>query len=125
MTCQELATVRQANLPVKIYIINNRYLGMVRQWQELFFDNRYTEVDLEVQPDLVKLAEAYGVTALRAERPEELRPVIERSLEVDGPVLVDIRVAREENVFPMVPAGGALKDMLTDGEDIPDGYSQR
>jgi acetolactate synthase-1/2/3 large subunit len=125
MTCQELATVRQSNLPVKIYIINNQYLGMVRQWQELFYDNRYTEVDLEVQPDLVKLAEAYGITALRAERPDELRSVIERSVEIDGPVLVDIRVAREENVFPMVPAGGALKDMLTDGGDIPDGYSQR
>jgi acetolactate synthase-1/2/3 large subunit len=118
MTCQELATAKQADLAVKVYVINNRYLGMVRQWQELFFDRRITEVDLEVQPDLVKLAEAYGVAGLRAERPDELRPVLERSLAIDGPVLVDIRVTREANVFPLVPVGCGLRDMLTAGDDL-------
>jgi acetolactate synthase-1/2/3 large subunit len=116
MTSQELATAKQYNLKTKIFIINNQYLGMVRQWQELFFDQRYTQVDLQVQPDLVRLAEAYGVAAFRAEHPAELRPVIEKALAVDGPVLVDIRVEREENVFPMVPAGRGLKDTITDGK---------
>jgi acetolactate synthase-1/2/3 large subunit len=98
---------------------------MVRQWQELFYGRRYTEVDLEVQPDLVKLAEAHGIAGLRAERPDELRPVLERSLEIDGPVLVDIRVAREENVFPMIPAGGGFRDMITDRRDLEQRCSRR
>ena len=125
MTLQELATVRQSNLPVKIYILNNQFLGMVRQWQDLFFDRRYSQVNLEVQPDLVKLAEAYGVAALRVDRPDELRSVLRQSLEIDGPVLVDIRVAREENVFPMVPAGAALSEMMTGPESDTDGGNKR
>jgi acetolactate synthase-1/2/3 large subunit len=120
MTLQELATIKQFNLKVKIYIINNTYLGMVRQWQQLFYSRRYSEVGLEVHPDFVALAESFGVAGLRAEHPDELRSVIEKSLEIDGPVVVDIRVAKEENVFPMIPAGAALGDILDVGEKIPD-----
>lgn len=120
MTTQELATVKQFNLKVKAFVINNMYLGMVRQWQQLFYSSRYSEVNLEVHPDLVKLAEAYGVAGLRAEHPDELRGVIDKALEIDGPVVVDIRVEREENVYPMIPAGAALKEILDVGEKVPE-----
>jgi acetolactate synthase-1/2/3 large subunit len=95
MTLQELATVKQFNLKVKTFVINNMYLGMVRQWQQLFYGRRYSEVDLEVHPDFVMLAESYGVAGLRCEHPDELRGVLEKALEIDGPVLVDIRVVRK------------------------------
>jgi acetolactate synthase-1/2/3 large subunit len=120
MNTQELATVKQFNLKVKAFVINNMYLGMVRQWQQLFYSSRYSEVDLEVHPDLVMLAEAYGITGLRAEHPDELRGVIEKAIEIDGPVVVDIRVEREENVYPMIPAGAALKEILDVGERVPE-----
>jgi acetolactate synthase-1/2/3 large subunit len=120
MTLQELATVKQFNLKVKTFVINNMYLGMVRQWQQLFYGRRYSEVDLEVHPDFVMLAESYGVAGLRCEHPDELRGVLEKALEIDGPVLVDIRVVREENVYPMIPAGAALKDILNVGEKVPE-----
>jgi acetolactate synthase I/II/III large subunit len=112
MSMNELATVRQYNIPVKILIINNGYLGMVRQWQEQFYEHRYAHVNLEVSPDFVKLAEAYGVPALRATKASEVAHTLEKGLSIPGPVLIEMKVAREENVFPIVPAGAALKDMI-------------
>lgn len=112
MNIQELATVATYNLPVKIIILNNGFLGMVRQWQELFCDRRYSCTELSGNPDFVKVAEAYGVKGLRAERPEELRAVLEEAFKTPGPVVVDCIVTREENVYPMVPQNGPIHKML-------------
>jgi acetolactate synthase I/II/III large subunit len=112
MSLNELATVKQYNIPVKILLINNGYLGMVRQWQEQFYEHRYSHSDMEVAPDFVKLAEAYGVPALRATKASEVTHTLEKGLNVQGPALIEMQVAREENVFPIVPAGAALKDMI-------------
>ncbi len=118
MTMQELITAVQYRVPVKVAIINNGYLGMVRQWQELFYERRYSEVDLSVQPDFVKLAEACGAVGFRAEKPSEVREIIEEALKIqDRPVIMDFHVDREENVLPMVPAGKSYRDMiLEDGK---------
>ncbi|HEX5965012.1 MAG TPA: biosynthetic-type acetolactate synthase large subunit [Pyrinomonadaceae bacterium] len=117
MTNQELATAVQYGLPIKILIMNNGYLGMVRQWQEMFYDRTYSEVDISVAPDFVKLAEAFGALGLRAERPTELRDVLATALAHKGVVVVDVVIAKEENVFPIVPAGANSSDMIlqTDG----------
>lgn len=113
MNSQELATAVSYNLPIKVAILNNGYLGMVRQWQKLFYGGRYSQTDLEgLSPDFVKLAEAYGVTGIRVTRPEEVRPAIEQAIATPGPVLIDFVVDREENVYPMVPPGGCLDNML-------------
>jgi len=113
MTLQDLATAAEHKLPIKIFILNNLFLGMVRQWQELFYDNRFSETPLADLPDLVKLAEAYGCLGLRARTLEELDPVIDRALaHQGGPCIVDIRVKRQEKVYPMVPAGAPLHDMI-------------
>ncbi len=112
MNIQEFATVMQEKLPVKIALLNNGYLGMVRQWQELFYDRRYSATPMEVVPDFVKLAEAYGAVGLRATKPNEVEPVIKEALATDTCVLMDFVIAREEGVFPMVPAGKATTDML-------------
>ncbi len=112
MNIQELATAMQYNLPVKIVILNNRYLGMVRQWQELFFDRRYASTDIEQAPDFVKLAESYGAVGLRATRPEEVEPVLKEGLNTPEPVIMDFWVDREEGVYPMVPAGKPITEML-------------
>jgi acetolactate synthase-1/2/3 large subunit len=120
MTLQDLITCVQYNLPVKIFIINNRFLGMVRQWQQLFYGKRYSQVDLEVQPDFVRLAEAFGAVGLRAEREGDLKPVIEKAISTPGPVVVDIVCDREENCFPMIPAGSAIRDIIDAGEPIPE-----
>jgi acetolactate synthase-1/2/3 large subunit len=112
MNMQELATVVQYRLPVKVAILNNRFLGMVRQWQQLFFEKRYSFTCLHCAPDFVKLAEAFGAVGLRAQTPEEVAPVIEQALSINKPVVMDFQVDPEENVAPMVPAGGALKDMI-------------
>ena len=112
MTNQEIATAIQYGLPVKVLIMNNGYLGMVRQWQEMFYDRIYSEVDISVAPDFVKLAEAYGAAGFRAERPEELRDVIEAGLNHKGIAVMDIVVSKEENVFPIVPAGANARDMI-------------
>jgi acetolactate synthase-1/2/3 large subunit len=112
MTNQEIATAIQYGLPVKVLIMNNGYLGMVRQWQEMFYDRTYSEVDISVAPDFVKLAEAYGAAGFRAERPEELRDVIEAALNHRGVAVMDIVVSKEENVFPIVPAGANARDMI-------------
>jgi len=112
MNIQELATAIQYRLPVKIVILNNRYLGMVRQWQELFYQKRYASTDIEQAPDFVKLAEAYGGVGLRATRPEEVEPVLKEGLSTPNLVIMDFLVEREEGVYPMVPAGAPITDML-------------
>ena len=112
MNSQELATAVQYDLPVKVAILNNGYLGMVRQWQELFYDKRYAAVDSSAQPDFVKLAEAYGAVGLRATKAEEVVPVLKEAIATPKPVIIDFRVSREEGVYPMVPAGAALTEMI-------------
>ena len=115
MNIQELTTAVNNKLPIKIAVLDNAYLGMVRQWQELLHGKRYSSVDLEANPDLVKIAEAYGAKAIRVTKIEEVRAAIEESLAVkDRPTLIDFKVAREENVFPFVPAGQAINEMLVD-----------
>ncbi len=112
MNIQEMATAIQYKLPVKIVVLNNGYLGMVRQWQELFYDRLYACTEMNVAPDLVKLAEAYGAVGLRATRPEEVEAVLKEGLSTPGLVIMDFVVEREECVFPMVPAGAAITEML-------------
>jgi acetolactate synthase-1/2/3 large subunit len=112
MNIQELATAVQYNLPVKVAILNNHCLGMVRQWQQLFCDQRYSQTVFEVVPDFVKLAEAYGAVGLRATKPEEVEPVIREALATPRPVVMDFVVDQNECVYPMVPAGAALTEML-------------
>lgn len=117
MNQQELAIVAGMNLPIKVAIINNRCLGMVRQWQELFYDNRYSEIDLTWSPDFVKLAEAYGIKGLRADNPEDAARVWQEALEHDGPVVIDFVVESEENVYPMVASGQTLDQMVLGEEE--------
>jgi acetolactate synthase-1/2/3 large subunit len=112
MNSQELATLVQYRLPVKIAILNNNFLGMVRQWQQLFFNRRYSQTCLELPIDFIKLAEAYGATGLRATKPEEVEEVIRKALDTPGPVIMEFKVAREENVLPMVPAGAGINEMV-------------
>jgi acetolactate synthase-1/2/3 large subunit len=113
MTLSELATAVNLKLPLKILIINNRYLGMVRQWQNLFYENRLSGVDLVGNPDFVKLAESYGCKAFRMRRIGDVRTVLEKALVWNaGPVVIDAEVAKEDNVFPMIPAGASMKDMI-------------
>lgn len=112
MNSQELATLVQYRLPVKIVILNNNFLGMVRQWQQLFFDRRYSQTCMELPIDFVKLAEAYGATGLSTSKPEEVEDVIRKALETPGPVIMEFKIAREENVLPMVPAGAGLNEMV-------------
>ncbi|HET7558673.1 MAG TPA: biosynthetic-type acetolactate synthase large subunit [Limnochordia bacterium] len=112
MNLQELSTVRHHDLPVKIVIMNNFYLGMVRQWQEIFYERHYSHSDLYDNPDFVKLAEAYGIPALRCTKPDELRPMLQKVLETPGPMLIDVHVDREANVFPMIPSGKSVAEMV-------------
>ncbi len=112
MNIQEMATLVQNRLPVKIVIINNNFLGMVRQWQELFFDKRYSSTCLELPIDYTKLAEAYGAKGFRASKPEEVESVIRLGFAEPGPVIMEFIVAREEKVMPMVPAGASLNEMV-------------
>ncbi len=113
MNIQELATAVGYNQPVKVAILNNGYLGMVRQWQELFFNRRYASTDLgPTNPDFVKIAEAYGACGIRVREKDEVRPAIEKAVNTDGPVFIDFQIDREENVFPMVPAGEAIDRMI-------------
>jgi acetolactate synthase-1/2/3 large subunit len=118
MTNQELATAVQYRLPVKILIMNNGYLGMVRQWQEMFYDRTYSEVDISVAPDFVKLAEAYGAAGFRAERPEDLHDALSAAINHKGVAVIDVVVSKEENVFPIVPAGANAKDMIVQSEGV-------
>ncbi|MGD2269287.1 MAG: biosynthetic-type acetolactate synthase large subunit [Desulfobacterales bacterium] len=112
MNIQEMATAVQCCLPVKVVILNNGYLGMVRQWQELFFEKHYACTGMDFAPDFVKLAEAYGAVGLRASRPEEVETVLSEGLSVARPVIMDFTVEKEENVYPMVPAGAPITEML-------------
>jgi acetolactate synthase-1/2/3 large subunit len=112
MNAQELATCAQNEIPIKVFIMNNGYLGMVRQWQELFWDGKYSHVDMGEFPDFVKLAEAYGVTGMRFSDKTTLVEDMKRAIATDGPVLVDVRVTREENTYPMIPAGQAAREMV-------------
>ena len=112
MNIQEMATAAQCGLPVKVVILNNGYLGMVRQWQQLFFDKRYVATSLEHAPDFVKLAEAYGAVGLRATKPEEVEPVLKKGLFSKKTVIMDFVVEKEECVYPMIPAGAAATEML-------------
>jgi len=117
MNMQELSTLSQYNLPVKVFIINNEWMGMVRQWQELIHGGRYSESYSESLPDFIKLADCFGMTGLRAENVDDLDNVIDTMLATDGPVLADIRVAKEENCFPMIPSGAAHNQMLLGPQD--------
>ena len=114
MNIQELVTAVHAKVPIKIFLINNSYLGMVRQWQELFHKEKYSFTDLgDSNPDFVKVAEAFGCKALKADNPDEARKAITEALAWnEGPILVDFRVVKKDMVFPMVPAGGSISDML-------------
>jgi acetolactate synthase-1/2/3 large subunit len=112
MNSQELATLVQYRLPVKIVILNNNFLGMVRQWQQLFFDKRYSQTCMELPIDFIKLAQAYGAEGFRATKPEDVEKVLRQGLETPGPVIMEFKVAREENVLPMVPAGAGLNEMV-------------
>ncbi len=112
MNIQELATVVHYDLPVKVVILNNLYLGMVRQWQELYYGRRYSQSDIAQSPDFVKLAEAYGAKGLRAVKPEEVQRVLSEALETPGPVVMDFQVEPEENVYPIVRPGAPLTEMV-------------
>ena len=112
MNIQELATASANNVPVKVAILNNGFLGMVRQWQELFYKRRYSSTVLNGNPDFVKVAEAYGVKGIRVTEPEKVRQAIDEAIAHPGPVVLDFIVCPEENVFPMVPAGEAIDRMI-------------
>jgi acetolactate synthase-1/2/3 large subunit len=116
MTLQDLATATEHKLPIKIFVLNNLFLGMVRQWQELFYSERYSETPLADLPDLVKLADAYSCLGLRARTVQELDVAIDKAFANDaGPTIIDVRIRPEAKVYPMVPAGAPLNDMI-DGE---------
>ncbi len=117
MTMQEMSTAIQYNLPIKIFILNNEYMGMVRQWQELLHGGRYSHSYSEALPDFVKLAEAFGGVGIRVDKPDELDEAIEEMIRVDKPVLFDCRVHKVANCFPMIPSGNAHNDMLM-GEEV-------
>ncbi|HWY18053.1 MAG TPA: biosynthetic-type acetolactate synthase large subunit [Solirubrobacteraceae bacterium] len=112
MNAQELATCAQERIPIKVFVMNNGYLGMVRQWQELFWDGKYSHVETGEFPDFVKLAEAYGATGMRFEDKTTLVQDMQRAIATEGPVFVDVRVTREENTYPMIPAGQAAREMV-------------
>ncbi|MDD1668355.1 MAG: biosynthetic-type acetolactate synthase large subunit, partial [Methanomicrobiales archaeon] len=112
MNIQELGTVAANNIPVKVAVLNNMFLGMVRQWQELFYDRRYSYTELP-PVDFVKIAAAYGVDGMRVDSPDQVREALRAAIETDGPFVLDFRIEREENVFPMVPAGAAINEMIT------------
>ncbi|HET8547438.1 MAG TPA: thiamine pyrophosphate-dependent enzyme, partial [Bryobacteraceae bacterium] len=112
MSLPELATLMNYSLPVKIICVNNGYLGMVRQWQELFYNNRLSAVELSSFPEAEKLAGAYGFGGRTVRKPSDLVPALEEAIKAPGPFLLNILVSAEENVYPMVPAGGAINEMV-------------
>jgi acetolactate synthase I/II/III large subunit len=120
MNIQELSTIMQYRLPVKVFILNNRYMGMVRQWQEMFHGSRYSESYMDSLPDFVKLAEAYGMAGLRCEKPSEVDKTIREMMAIKGPVIVDMMVDQNENVYPMIPAGAAHYELVLGPEDRND-----
>ena len=112
MTFQELMLITQYRLPVKVVIINNSFLGMVRQWQELFHDRRYSFVDLTYNPDFTKIAEAYGIKGVKIKTKEDLKTKLKELIESDEGVIIDCIVEKEENVYPMIPAGTSVSQMV-------------
>jgi acetolactate synthase-1/2/3 large subunit len=111
MTIQELGTIMQYKIPVKILVLNNSFLGMVRQWQQLFHEKRYSFTEM-INPDFVKIAEAYSIPALKVEHRADLNLAIKTMLDAEGPFFLEAVVGKEDNVFPMVPAGGCVSDVL-------------
>ena len=118
MTMAELATIAENRIPVKFAIMNNNYLGMVRQWQEFFYDSDYVATAYTGNPDFVKLAEAFGIMGIRVTDKMQVRPSIEQANAHDGPVVVDFVVEEEENVYPMIKAGGTIDDLVE--EPVPE-----
>src|SRR5689334_280249 len=112
MNCQELATCVTEQIPIKVFIMNNGYLGMVRQWQELFWDRRYSSVEMGASPDWVKLADAFGAVGMRVTDKNDVVDAMKTAIETDGPVVLDVHVTKEENCYPMIPAGQAARDMV-------------
>ncbi len=112
MNLQELVTIRGNNLPIKIFLFNNSSLGMVRQWQEMFFDNRISCSEFKDNPDFVKLAKSFGLKAQRVEKFEEVRPAIRKALNTEGPYLIDFKISCKDKVFPIVPPGSAIDQMI-------------
>jgi acetolactate synthase-1/2/3 large subunit len=123
MTMQEMSTAVQHELPIKVFILNNQWMGMVRQWQQLLHGERYSHSYSEALPDFVKLAEAYGGVGLRADKPGDLDGAIQEMIKVRKPVIFDVVVAREENCFPMIPSGKAHNEMILGaitGDEVDD-----
>jgi acetolactate synthase I/II/III large subunit len=118
MTMQEMSTAAQYRLPIKIFILNNQYMGMVRQWQELLHGGRYSESYSEALPDFVKLAEAYHAVGIRCDKPGDLDHAIKEMINVDKPVIFDCVVDQKENCFPMIPSGAPHNEMLLGPEDV-------
>jgi acetolactate synthase I/II/III large subunit len=112
MVCQEFATAAAHEIPVKVFLMNNGHFGMVRQWQELFWDGRYSSVEMGDSPDWVKLAEAFGWRGMRCADKGELKDAMRATLEAEGPALLDVQVSKTENCYPMIPAGAAARDMV-------------
>ena len=117
MNIQEMSTLKQYRLPVKVFILNNQYMGMVRQWQELLHGNRLSESYMDSLPDFVKLAESFGATGLRATKPSELDDMILEMIKIKGPVIFDVCVDQTENCFPMIPSGATHNQMLLGPDD--------
>jgi acetolactate synthase-1/2/3 large subunit len=112
MSIPELGTIASHGLPIKIIVMNNGYLGMVRQWQELFYNNRLSAVELDCFPDAAKLAGAYGFTGRTVESPRDLRAALEEAVSTPGPYLLNVKVSPSECVYPMVPAGAGIQEMV-------------
>jgi len=112
MTFQELAVIKEHNLPIKVIVLNNNSLGMVRQWQELFYEKRYSHSVFQTQPDFIKLAEAFGIKGVRIQNHQNLKTVLEKSFANREPELIEIVVAPEENVYPMIAPGKGLNEMV-------------
>ena len=117
MNIQEMATLCQYRLQVKVFILNNQYMGMVRQWQELMFESRYSESEMFVHPDFVKLADAFGALGLRVDKAADLDGIIQQMIDCPGPVIVDVRVDPLENCFPMLMPGAAHNEMVLGPHD--------
>jgi acetolactate synthase-1/2/3 large subunit len=118
MTMCELATIVENNIPVKFALMNNRYLGMVRQWQQFFYNKEYTATEFTHNPDFVKLAEAFGMVGIRVTERSQIRDAIQQAMECPGPVLVDFMVEEEENVYPMIPAGQSVADLIEEPTEV-------
>ena len=117
MTIQELGTIAQEQLPVKIVILNNDFLGMVRQWQELFFEKRYSFTEI-TSPDFVKLASAYGISGAVVSDRKDLEPAMKAMLDCKGPYMLEVKIEKEDNIFPMVPAGATVSHCLLGADEL-------